>query len=59
MRKTNTVDEKVKIEVAKIQPEDGSTICYGTFNKKYGGYADWVGEITDISGGTIGFARLK
>lgn len=38
----------VSIHESKLQLEDGSTKCFGTYRTKGGLYKDWKGEITEI-----------
>jgi hypothetical protein len=48
----------VSIHENKIQSENGTTDCYGTFERKSGNYANWKGSITSIDGSTIGNAKV-
>ena len=49
----------VSVHENKMQTENGTTACYGTFKKKNGDYVEWTGNITSIDSGTIGFAKVR
>ena len=50
----------VSVHKAKVQLEDGTTTCFGTYKTKSGNYADWRGTVTELdSGEVIGQASLN
>ena len=41
----------VSIHQSRIQSENGTTQCYGTFEMEGGKYKDWKGNITELTNG--------
>jgi hypothetical protein len=56
---SKTKGKVVSVHKKRLQSENGTTSCFGSFKKADGSYEDWSGSITELSDGSIiGHARL-
>lgn len=48
----------ISIHENKIQSTEGTTSCFGDFERSNGSYVQWKGSITDTDQGFIGWAKI-